>query len=240
MLKRIGPGITVSTLSLISTLLLDTIGHNHSSSTTCFLDDGLRFNNTGNLVESPSVRPLYTIIPYTLNAFAYMLLYIGAYEFILAQSPHAMKGLLIGTFFAIKGVFQLLAVLTVYLPFIGWSSDPSFPSCGFVYYLINITIAFIGTLAYIWAAAKYQHRRRDDMLPNHIFVECCYSGAEDDDLLYRVKDEVLSFLLCVGSVCNQTSSQPTRTQKQETATGTSRRAKIETPDLIKSRNMSEK
>ena len=79
---------------------------------------GLHFNNTCDLVESPSISLLYIIIPYTLNALAYIFLYIRACEFILFQSPRVMKGLVIGLFFAIKGAFQLLAVLTVYLPFI--------------------------------------------------------------------------------------------------------------------------
>jgi hypothetical protein len=45
-----------------------------------------------------------------------MLFYVAIYEFICAQSPHSMKGLLIGTHFAIKGIFQLVATLVVYTP----------------------------------------------------------------------------------------------------------------------------
>ena len=146
--------MVVLTLSLISTLLLDTVGHIRSRSTACFLNNGPHFNNTCDLVELPFINLLYIIIPYALNAFAYVLLYIRAYEFILSQSPHAMKALVIGILFAIKGVFQLLAVLTVYLPFISWSSDSSFPSCGFVYYLMNIAIALTGIVVYIWVAVN--------------------------------------------------------------------------------------
>ena len=77
-----------------------------------------------------------------------MFLYIAVYEFISSQSPHAMKGLVIGTF---KGVFQLLGVVTTYLPFASheWSKAHTFPSCGFVYYLINAIIALIGIVAYL-------------------------------------------------------------------------------------------
>ena len=71
-----------------------------------------------------------------------MLLYIAVYEFICAQSPCAMKGLVIGAFFAIKGVFQLLSVVVTYLPFaLGWKTERIFPSYGFVYYLINAIVA---------------------------------------------------------------------------------------------------
>ena len=166
-LKRIGLGMILILLSLISVLLLNTAEHIHSSSTTCYLidDQNISLNE-----ESSTISPLYITIPYTLNAFAYMLLYIGAYEFILAQSPHAMRGLLIGCFFAIKGVFQLLAVLTVYLPFISWSSDSSFPSCGFIYYLINIIITLIGIIVYTWAAANFQYKDQEYVLPTQQII----------------------------------------------------------------------
>ena len=67
-----------------------------------------------------------------------MFLYIAVYEFICAQSPHAMKGLVIGTFFAIKGVFQVLGVLITYIPLaFGWNIRHIFPSCDFVYYSLG-------------------------------------------------------------------------------------------------------
>ena len=56
-----------------------------------------------------------------------------------------MKGLVIGTFFAIKGVSQLLGVVIIYAPLaFGWNIVHTFPSCVFVYYLINAIIALLG------------------------------------------------------------------------------------------------
>ena len=63
---------------------------------------------------------LLVILIYVLNALSNMLFYITAYEFICAQSPHAMKGLLIGTFFTVKGIFQLISVLIILVPFTMW------------------------------------------------------------------------------------------------------------------------
>ena len=68
-----------------------------------------------------------------------------------------MKGLLIGTFFAIKGVFQLVAVVAIFAPFLQWNLVADFPSCGFVYYLINAIIALIGIVAYTCVAQQYQY-----------------------------------------------------------------------------------
>ena len=240
-LMQIGLGIIVLLLSLTTTLLLDTVGHIHSSSTACFLNNGPYFNHTCDLVESLSISPLYIIIPYTLNGFAYLLLYIGVYQFILAQSPYGMKGLVVGIFFAIKGFFQLLAVLTVYLPFISWSSDSSFPSCGFIYYLINFVIALTGTLAYSCVSRSYQYRETDEPDNIYLYAEKYYCQY-DEDLVYKEKD--VDNLVCTeGKKDNRPStSQTTDTHTQENTTGSKQRhkLKLELPDHISSRNKSEK
>lgn len=47
------------------------------------------------------------IFPNLLNAIAVPLTYITILEFISAQSPHAMKGLLLGVFYAVRGLFTI-------------------------------------------------------------------------------------------------------------------------------------
>ena len=161
MLKRIGLGIIIRLLSLLSIFLIDTIGHIYDSTNNiiCFID--------GYYYETLSISMWYATIPYTLNTISNLLFYIAAYEFICAQSPHAMKGLLIGTFFTVKGVFQLIGVMIILLPFTAWDFETSFPSCGFVYYLVNIIVAVIGLVAYTLVARRYQYRQRDE--PDNIY-----------------------------------------------------------------------
>ena len=227
LLKQIGLGMILILLSLITSLLLDTIRHIHSSSTTCFLSDDHYLNNaTCHVMETSPVSPLYIMIPYTLNAFAYMLLYIGIYKFILFQSSDRMRGLVIGSFFAIKGVFQLLAVLTVYLPFISWSSDSSFPSCGFVYYLINIAIALITIMAYICAARSYKYPTRGSpMLARDMerIIEVYYKTEHDSGS--QLEKQVKSLTITVQE-----------TKPDNTKGTTNTEAKLELPDHISSRD----
>ncbi len=240
MLRQIGLGIIVLTLSLISTLLLDTVGHIRSSSTTCFLNSGLHFNNSCDLVESPSVSPLYIIIPYTLNAFAYIFLYIGSYEFILSQSPHAMKGLVIGLFFAIKGLFQLLAVLTVYLLFISWSSDSSFPSCGFVYYLTNFAIALVGIVAYSCVSRSYQYQVRDvpDNIFGHRFAEEYYDRSieQHENLVHKIEDDDSRQWVCTDPEESKkdnhsSTSRAINPHTQDNIAGSKRRRKLPSDEI---------
>ena len=159
MLKRIRLGMIICLLSLLSVFLIDIIGHIQHSSNHCFIQH-LSTSDLG-------ISVYYLIIPYILNALNAILFYTAIYEFICAQSPHAMKGLLIGTFFLIKGLFRFLGVTAVLIPFTWWDFNTSFPSCGFVYYLVNMVVAVIGLVAYTWVARKYQYRQRDE--PDNIY-----------------------------------------------------------------------
>ena len=153
MLKRIGLGMIFILFSIICTTVMDAYGHVHTNVTACFLHGDLSFGYNG---TTPNINSYsYSlIIQYSLNVIGSMFFHIAVYEFICAQSPHAMKGLVIGTFFAIKGVFQLLGVLITYVPLVfGWNIvRHTFPSCGFVYYLINALIVLIGIVAYTCVA----------------------------------------------------------------------------------------
>ena len=177
MLKRIGLGMIIRLLSILSLFLIDTIGHIHESTKNkCFLHLFMQEN------EHLHISMWYVTVPYTLNALSSMLFYIAAYEFICAQSPHAMKGLLIGTFFTVKGVFQLIGVLIILVPFTTWKIEVSFPSCGFVYYLINILIILIGLFAYSCVSRRYQYRQRDEPDNIYRYAEDYYDKACDKHL----------------------------------------------------------
>ena len=155
-LKRIGLGMIFIFLSTLCTSVVDAYGHIHVNVSVCFL--------TNDPYDDYPIGPTLNINHYSLitqYSLSYMLLYIAVYEFICAQSPHEMIGLVIGTFFAIKGVSQLLGVVIVYAPLaFGWNIVRTFPSCVFVYYLINAIIVLTGIVAYTCVAQQYQYRER--------------------------------------------------------------------------------
>ena len=93
-----------------------------------------------------------------------------------------MKGLLIGTFFALKGFFNLFGALLTFLPFTRWSSSRSFLSCGFLYYILNIAVGIAGLILYTIIARRYQYRQRDE--PDHIYryAEEYYDRSEEESL----------------------------------------------------------
>ena len=103
-------------------------------------------------------------------------------EFICSQSPHSMKGLLIGLSFAIKGLFQVIAALLA-LPF-ALAMDNSHISCGVSYYVMNAGVCVVTVLVYVCVSRKYQYRERERDEPFNIYMyaENYYSkGPPEED-----------------------------------------------------------
>ena len=100
------------------------------------------------------------------------------FELISAQSPHSMKGLLIGVFFAVKGAFQLISSIMLF-PFSSdsiWAKGqmrehPPVTNCGFSYLLFTIVIALIGLVLFLFVAKRYKYRERDDRPYDQSMVE---------------------------------------------------------------------
>ena len=179
MLKRIGLGMILMVTPILCFFILDTIGHTTTSAESygaqiCFLTDAY------GLVTLVKTNSALLLIPIFANISGSMIFYIAVYEFLYSQSPHSMKGLMIGTFFAIRGAFQLLGALVFIFPFLAWNSMSSFPSCGFVYYLVNMVVAFLGMIAFIWVAKKYQNRQRDELDNIYRYAEEYYEKAQDE------------------------------------------------------------
>ena len=172
-LKRMGLGAILLTLSTVCSLMIDLFG---KSSDTCFLHSGPIDKYHSKVVVN------LVVIPNILNAIAYILILSGSYEFICCQSPHAMKGLLIGTLFAIKGFFNLCGILITLLPFTKWTQNNagSFPSCGFLYYLINIVVGVVVVMLFTTVARGYQYRQRDEPDHTYRYAEEYYDKSYDD------------------------------------------------------------
>ena len=109
------------------------------------------------------------LLPSVLTGMGQPLVIATAFEFISAQSPFSMKGLLIGVFFSIRAFFQLISGLAL-IPFTYkplWESEhmrehPPVTSCGFDYFLFTFVVALIGLVLLSVVARKYKYRERDD------------------------------------------------------------------------------
>ncbi len=173
-LRRIGIGLCLITVSLFCSLFVDTIGHIiRGDKAASVFGPQIYFNYTRSPVDGTlRIPPYILIIQEVLVAVAYVFIYGGVFEFICAQSPHSMKGFLIGIFFAIKGLFQLIGVLGIFLPFSSWWRYT--PQAGLVYFLLNIVISVAGVVAFIVAAKRYRYRQRDEDCNVRKYIEEVY------------------------------------------------------------------
>ena len=197
-LKRIGIGLCLITVSLLCSLLVDTVGHalpSGQNATSVFNSRfDLIFNGSITLIPAPSLHlsPYILTIQNFLIAVAYILIYGGVFEFICAQSPHPVKGVLIGIFFAVKGLFHLIGVLGILLPFSFWQTSPR---AGLVYFLVNIVISIVGVVAFTIASKRYKYRERDDFCDIRKYIEEVF----EKDVQHNREFENFSTKYCVNN-----------------------------------------
>ncbi len=157
--------------AVISMLIIDMVGHvdlsvHGESQPMCMFEK----NNTITL----NMHWIVMIFPGVTNEI-YFILLATSLEFVSAQSPHAMRGVLIGAFYFIVGVFHTVS-LTLFVPFrlsIVWRDGylgnyPPVISCGFGYYLVCITVSVIGFVLLVFVVKWYQYRTRDEELFPHV------------------------------------------------------------------------
>ena len=171
---KMGMGMLVVIPMLVVSLGIDIIAHKQDGSFSCMLSTNeLESNHTHVSSAMASFNYIITI-QQTFSRLFEMIILISMYAFILAQSPHAMKGLIIGLSFAIRGIFRAFGPL-LFLSFALYWKTTSLPSCGTVYFFVNIVIGMVSLVVYIRQAKKYQYRLRDE--PCHVrrYVEEYYS-----------------------------------------------------------------
>ena len=181
MMKRMGLGMIFVVLSLLATFSMDTGSHNavnKANSSTCMFS-AMPYSLDSDYLP-PILNPGFLTIQLTLSALSRMLIYAGVFEFICSQSPHSMKGLLIGVLYAIRGFYQTVAaILLIPFYFVPHLSRITL-SCGFFFYLINIVIGLVAVLVYVWVAKRYRYRVRDELCNVHQYAEEYYSNKKQE------------------------------------------------------------
>ena len=172
MLKRTGFGMVLIVASLCAQMALDITAHSQESAQCIFYTDYAMNRTTthGNL-------HVWMYIPAFLNAIALILVLVGIFEFICAQSPYAMKGLLIGVFYCSNGIFLALGELIELAFILAYHSRDkfqTFPTCSFWYYLLSIIIAVAGIAVFSLVARGYKKRRRDEIMFEQTVAERYY------------------------------------------------------------------
>ena len=202
MFKRLGIGIASSLLGVISMLITDAAGHSQNVADSANLTQHQCLFRVTEYNYAREYNPLYlhwyVLIPSSILLSIGPLLVTTTIEFIAAQCPHSMKGLLVGVFFALQGFFKLLGYI-ITIPFStkdSWINKPvpSSISCGFIYFLTTCVVGLIGFILFLVVAKVYKYRRRDDNNFNQsksedIHIRYITQNNEDNQNYYWSRQE---------------------------------------------------
>ena len=161
-------GLLLSLLSTIGYLALEVAGHiklhDDITNVTCLLEVKESDYSTWN---SLPVDYKWTMLPESLHAFGNIFMLVGVIQFICAQSPYSMKGLILGIAYGLFGLSIIISYV-IMLPITStvhkW--PPNRYGCGTWYLLsasIVLLIMFIIACLLSW---RYKKRQRGDVLPN--------------------------------------------------------------------------
>ena len=183
MLKRMAVGIVVSTLLLMIYFVLDTIAHAENKTLQCMFSSHLNDTSVTEPIMATYISQYYDYIrafSITVSDLSRYVVMVAQFEFICSQSPHTMKGLLIGLSLGIQGLFSFLGNLLPYMFQYGWQRA-TFPSCCMTYFLINIILGLLVLSLYVYVTRGYQYRMRDEPCHIHRYVEEYYSKIQEED-----------------------------------------------------------
>ena len=167
MLKRIWFGAILTTGCLLSILLMESIGLYNDSDNQC--------HKTLHSVYFLNLSPYLFLIPKLLRISAYIILTISFFEFLIAQSPQSVKGILIGMYYTVRFGLGGLFTLVDWKVFSSYLFSSHRLSCGLLYYSMMMGVALISLIIFTVLAYKYKLRERDEVVNVHIFAEEYYS-----------------------------------------------------------------
>ena len=157
-------------------IAVDSGGHLPTDGTDCFFS----IHTVNNSLVIPNLGlHWYTLVPSDIFlGVGSTLITVSVFQFISAQSPHSMKGLLFGVFFGIRAIFQSISSIAL-LPFTShviWDNRTLSPvSCLSGYFIFTVVAAVFGLILFSVLARRYQYRQRDDHPYDQRFVVDYYS-----------------------------------------------------------------
>ena len=203
MLKRMGLGLLCCFLKVVTEITIqstmvrgDDCTHfaNNTLDSCYFLMSKFNINGTCDTITnftdgmyycSPNNMPfLLLIIPNLLQGFSYLLVFMTALEFICAQAPLRLKGLLIGVWYAMLAAnYVLLQTSELYIH----AGDAWLTFQAAKAFLILVSFAI-----YLCMSKHYHYRLRDEVVNEQFLVEEIYERELDQAAEYEKEKLITS------------------------------------------------
>ena len=169
-LKRAGIGAFGTILFASIALSVDMVGHAHTNAT---VECMFVVNRTASSVVD--IDYLWIGIPLSVVSGIELATLVAAlFEFLCAQTPYTMKGLIIGLALSAVALSHVLSSATVTMWVHAWSPPVTYPTCAFWFYLFIIVVTVVGLVMFGIVAKWYKRRERNELLHEQRFVENFY------------------------------------------------------------------
>ena len=176
LLKIVGAGLVIILIGNLLNLTVDTIEHLHSNNTQCMFSD-----TSHGSANSLSIPLYWLLIPTIVSGVGQTLVACSSLEFVMAQSPNRMRGVMMGltTVFIGFGCLVLYGLQRVLAHF-----SNATPSCGFYYYLVLSILLILLLVMFTIAAKRYKLRERDRHVNIQAIAEEHYERYLDQEEEY--------------------------------------------------------
>lgn len=155
-LKRIGFGLMLTAISLLYLCLLDLT----AQSTNKYKHDMCLLEHSSYTERNEVKLSFYWGLPaILLRAFGEVFVATFSVEFLIAQAPEPMKGVMVGLWFFFYSAVRLFSI-NIYLAFKP-ISPTAYPSCIFYYNMTKTILCFLLVLLYVKFSSRYQFRTRN-------------------------------------------------------------------------------
>ena len=171
-LKRVGISAFGTIIIASIALSVDMVGHSHTNATMS-LECMFVADTTSNFTAD--INYFWVGIPLSIVIGAGLLiLFVSLFEFICAQAPYDMKGLIVGLGFCALALSDALTGATLLTWVHAWLRPPTYPTCAFWFYLFVILVTVVGLVIFCIVAKWYKKRERNELLHQQRFVEDFY------------------------------------------------------------------
>ena len=116
----------------------------------------------------------WIMIPKATTSIGYLLLIVVLTVFVMAQTPQQVKGLMGGIIVSSLIIYGTIGRWGIYSD-IFLSIFPYYPKQGLTKWfygnMVFAAIIFIAFILFVFISKRYQLRKRDDVIPYHMFAE---------------------------------------------------------------------
>ena len=168
MLKRIGLGLSITLAINVSYMIIVFVSHFVVKSKGCLLNGDFKL----------PFDYKWQLILHMFAGISYCLVQLTSLEFILAQTPKSMRGILVGLWYGISGVMSIVHVLLFFL-FLKIKSGPL--GCSFYYFLTKSVLSLLVLIVFLILAKRYKLRVRENEIDVYVEVHERFTRYLDEE-----------------------------------------------------------